>query len=88
MLNAQPHPAPQLKPAVPVPLALSVLTVKVLPVLTLPSVHGEPVVTCDVMVAFVAVPAAFSVNVTSMAWSPHPVFPKSVICQAPDKSGS
>src|SRR5215831_13165954 len=86
MLKVQPQEGPQVKPAVPVPLALSVLTVNVLPVLTLRSVHGEPCVTCDVMVALVAEPVPFSVKVTSKEFSPHPVFPSSVICHPPDKS--
>jgi hypothetical protein len=65
MSKFHPQLAPQLKFATPLPLELRELIVKVCPEVTLPSVHGEPVVKCPVSAALVAVPEEFSVNVTT-----------------------
>jgi len=71
MLKVQPQLGPQVKPATPLPFAFSVETVKLLRVET-ESPH--PAV-WPVLVAFVATPAALSVNVTSEELTPQPVLP-------------
>ena len=69
-------------------MEFKLLTVKVCPVVTEPSVHPE----VDgperwvVIVALVAVPDELSVKVTSMLTRPHPVFPMRVACQGPARS--
>src|SRR5438132_8793052 len=78
-----PQLAPQLKPAVPLPFAARLLTVKVLPVEVV-SPHPDE---CETSVAFVATPALLRVNVTNAV--PTPQLPEELIrltCHDPDRS--
>src|SRR6266403_3069413 len=71
MLKVQPQLGPQDSPATPLPFAFSVETVKLLRAET---ASPQPAV-WPVFVAFVATPAALSVNVTSEEPTPQPVLP-------------
>src|ERR1700732_4227376 len=81
MFRFQPQPVPQVNPAVPLPLALSVRTVNESP-LKLPVPHAE----CETPLTFVATPPALKVNVYRVVPNPHPVSPMTVICQFPARS--
>src|SRR5664279_993411 len=82
MLKVNPHPVPQLNPAVPLPFAFIDCTVKVLPLLTVSPQPAE----CEVSVALFATPLEFNVNVTSVVATPQPPCPYSVICHDPFRS--
>src|SRR5579864_3091110 len=80
MLKFQPQPVPQLRPAVPLPLALTELMLNVWPV-RLESPHWPCVIR-------VPVPAPDELIETSASMSaiPHPVVPWSAISQFPARS--
>jgi len=80
MLKFQPQPTPQDKFAVPLPLELSELTVKVCPG-SVESPHCPWVVRVAVPVPFV-----LRVKVACIATRPQPVLPVKLTTQGPDRS--